>query len=453
MAKQKAELSKHDSVRPKQGGTPCCPEMPSDDSCDVLDFRYRLLHTPTVRTGNQNRVVPVEVIIHARLERCAGPMVLGDLVYSTTLLPGEKVRLFTSDRRSSFTFDSETNLSYRHERASEESYLMSSLSQMMSDISTSDKRSSNTSANSSFNTSGSTSGLIGSIVNGPSVSVQGNFSASATANFVRELNQHAESSASRSVQATRATASVSVGEVQNRTHTEGESEDHFEASSRSFANANRCRAVSYLFYQVNKTQTIKLKLVSISRRVLDPSGDTRVENPDFVSDGDVGVIPSAVLATASSRLEAEDTGRRSSAARFAVGDLLSKGAAATRTAFSTASSRLGANVSSFTENERRAAEASVDASLARVGLIDRKTKKPTAETRAEFEFVKKTSIPTPGIVVKGCLDDCEVCEPMLIKEYELDLEKKALENRLLERQVELLDKASEYRCCPQGESE
>ena len=32
---------------------------------------------------------------------------------TTTLLPGEKVRLATTDRRSRFSFDSESNLSYR----------------------------------------------------------------------------------------------------------------------------------------------------------------------------------------------------------------------------------------------------------------------------------------------------------------------------------------------------
>lgn len=34
---------------------------------------------------------------------------------------------------------------------------------------------------------------------------------------------------------------------------------------------------------------------------------------------------------------------------------------------------------------------------------------------------------------------------------DLDLERKALENQLLKRQIDLLDKAQEYRCCPAGE--
>ncbi len=37
-------------------------------------------------------------------------------MYSTTLLPGEQVRLATTDRRSRFSFDSESKLSYRSEQ-------------------------------------------------------------------------------------------------------------------------------------------------------------------------------------------------------------------------------------------------------------------------------------------------------------------------------------------------
>ena len=65
---------------------PCCPPLEADKVCDVLDFHYRLKHNTDVVSGG--RRVQVEVIIHARFERCPGPMTLGDLSYSTTLLPG-----------------------------------------------------------------------------------------------------------------------------------------------------------------------------------------------------------------------------------------------------------------------------------------------------------------------------------------------------------------------------
>ena len=110
---------------PAAAGVPCCPQLDPDRSCDALDFHYRLIHTATVNVDNQARRVPVEVILHARLERCPGPLALGDLVYSTTLLPGEKVRLFSADRRTRFSLDSATSVSYRHEQTSEERHFMS----------------------------------------------------------------------------------------------------------------------------------------------------------------------------------------------------------------------------------------------------------------------------------------------------------------------------------------
>ena len=84
---------------------PCCPEISKEPCCERLRFSYRL-------TNRQNDI-PVEIIIIAEMERCPGPLSLGDVVYSTTLLPGEKVRLFTSTRNTRFTYDSEGQLPAR----------------------------------------------------------------------------------------------------------------------------------------------------------------------------------------------------------------------------------------------------------------------------------------------------------------------------------------------------
>ena len=44
-------------------------------------------------------------------------------------------------------------------------------------------------------------------------------------------------------------------------------------------------------------------------------------------------------------------------------------------------------------------------------------------------------------------------EPALKRQIELELEHQALQNRMLERQIELLENAQEYRCCPRDEAE
>jgi hypothetical protein len=37
---------------------------------------------------------------------------------------------------------------------------------------------------------------------------------------------------------------------------------------------------------------------------------------------------------------------------------------------------------------------------------------------------------------------------VLMREIELDLQRKALENELLKRRIEILHRSQEYRCCP-----
>src|SRR5262249_39151969 len=102
---------------------------------------------------------------------------------------------------------------------------------------------------------------------------------------------------------------------------------------------------------------------------------------------------------------------------------------------------------------RAAALKQVETALAKEGLIDLATGQVTDETRKKFSFEITTSLPTPGLLVRGCLDDCDVCEPTLEREIELDLERKALENKLLQKKIDLLEKSQEYRCCPVGEAE
>ena len=55
--------------------------------------------------------------------------------------------------------------------------------------------------------------------------------------------------------------------------------------------------------------------------------------------------------------------------------------------------------------------------------------------------------------MKGCLDDCGTCEPELQRKIQLELDGLELQNKLLQRQIDLLDKAQEYRCCPADETD
>jgi hypothetical protein len=433
---------------PTQGtATPCCPDLTTETVCDVLDFRNRLTYPTRVRTQTGQPVI-VEVVIHTRFTRCTGPLALGDLAYSTTLLPGEKVRLATTDRRSRFSFDSSSNLSYRSEQISEEQYRMTALRAFMFDQSATDQGQVRDTSKGSWDFHGDASGSIGFFSASADSNARGSHSAASTHDWLAEHRAHAESSEHQSVEATRKAHSLSIGEVATRAHAEGEAEDHFESSSREFANLNKCHAVTYFFYRINKTETIKFTLESIELRVLDQAAPTRgVFNP-VQARGQISVIPQSISAISKERLAIEAIGRQSEQEN-AQSPALNTVRAASFVRFA------GADVldTPLPQDQRQKALDEVKAELAGVGLLDKATGKVTPQTQAQFGYERTTSIPTAGVIVKGCLDECDVCEPELHRAIELDLARKELENKLLERQIELLEQSQEYRCCPADEKE
>ena len=404
---------------------PCCPTLAPNDICDILDFHYRLTY-PT-HVGDQQ--ILVEVKFHFRLTRCRGPLAMGDLLYTTTLLPGEKVKLFTSDRRSKFTFDTSTKFGYRNTQSSEESFFMQQMSDSLFDTNSRDHQHSSNQSHAHVDGHGDAGVDILGL--GGSANMSGNFDSNSVSDFLSEHHQHAENSFHASEMGTRKAASTSIGESQSRTHTESESQDHYESASREFENKNKCHAVTFLFYQINKTQTVKYTLESISLRVMmdtDPLNDfTRVAaNPIGDSRG-LGITSTTVLAT-------DDK------------------AGLARGTFFSDSSQTQPTQARFSIPNRQQALKQVQKELQQEKLLDANGE-VSKEAKTLYSFEKKSALPTPGILVKGCIDECDVCEPTLEKEIELDLEHKRLQNVLLQKQIDLLDKSQEYRCCPADETE
>lgn len=424
----------------------CCPTLSKEPCCDVLDFRYRLPHRTTVNEAGRQATVTVEVILHLRLTRCPGPLSLGDPVHTITLLPGEKVKLFTSDRRTRFTLDSSTNVSYRSEQLSEERYFMAAMQNSMSDVTATDESHSSNSESGKWDFHGDASGSLGFFSVSADTNARGSHSASSTSDFLRQMHTHATASANQSVQATHAAASLSIGEVSSRTHVETESEDHFESSSREFSNANRCHAITFFFYRLIKKQIVKITLEAIERRVDDPAAPTRVSSNPSLSKGQISVVPTSVLATQKDRVAVEQAGRDSVAAqeRYAFGT-----SAATGATFSTGVSAFQPTFEPLSDTLRKAALKQVDAALVAEGLLT-PAGLVSEQAQRQFEVKVESCIPTPGIIVKGCIDTCDVCEPDLERKIQLELEEQDLKNQLLKRQIELLDKSQEYRCCPVG---
>ena len=77
----------------------------------------------------------------------------------------------------------------------------------------------------------------------------------------------------------------------------------------------------------------------------------------------------------------------------------------------------------------------------------------SAAAQQTLGFNKTLALPTPGVLVKGCLDDCDICEPELKRLMDLEATRKDLENQLLKKRIDLLEKSQEYRCCPAGQEE
>jgi hypothetical protein len=418
---------------------PCCPELIKDDHCDVINFS-RVLTFPTGINAANRRRVNVEVILHFKITRCNLGLTLGDPVYSTTLLPGEKVKLMTTDRRSRFSYDSETKLSYRNEQISEDQYYMTAFQKYMADASASQSGHAESSSEGHWDFSGSAGGSVNPFTLSASASTKaaGNHNSSSVADYLNQQKSHVQSAASQAVSSTRKAHSVSIGEVSTRTHIEGESEDHFEASSREFSNYNKCHAVTYMFYRLNKKQKIKFELVSIERRVLDESAPVWGVLQPSAAKLPISLVAQDVPATAflKTQLAGNIANFSMLSTNADAGSSLLRSPVLTKSAIN-----INQEFGIPLDNESRTkALKEADEQLIAKGLLD-KDAKVSAETKNSVTVEMEFSLPTPGIIVKGCLDDCDVCEPVL-------KERMQLENDLLRKQIELLEKSQEYRCCP-----
>lgn len=417
----------------------CCPQLEPCEVCDVLNFPYRLPFRPVA--GDQRQIVSVEVTLNFRLTRCQGPLSLGDVMYSTTLLPGEKVQLSSSDRHTRFSFDKETNLSYLNETTSEESYYAAGMAYGMSNLNVLDTTNASSSFSSSSVSGGGGAGIdLGFFSIGGSASGS-SYDANSASSLAHSLSQHSESLQQHMEVSTRAAASTSIGEVATREHQQGESQDQYESASRTFSNPNHCHALTFLFYRINKCQTVKFELVSIDRRVDDPFAPTGVVlNPPKPVTG-VAVHSNAVLATGSNRLDV--------AQRALASVAVEQGGASTAagTLFTRSFAAFGQQ-GPIPVSLRQAALQQVDQDLVNEGLLDKVGGHVSPAAQQALGWQRTMSLPTPGVLVKGCLDDCDICEPELQKQIQLDLDRKDLENQLLKKQIDLLEKSQEYRCCP-----
>jgi hypothetical protein len=218
------------------------------------------------------------------------------------------------------------------------------------------------------------------------------YDAEAAKRFASSLKEHAETS-SRHVEASvRAASSLSISEVATRREIQGQQQERYEAASRVFSNPNTCHAVTYLFYRIDKIETVRFKLVAIERKVYDPACPNGVSKHPYGSENGEGYGHNGPVS-------------------YEVRD---------------------------------AALSQVANELRGEGIIngDGHCTREIVETLSWDRVVR---LPTPGVTVKACLDECNACEPERHRAIELELESQELENLKLRRQIELLERSEEYR--------
>jgi len=133
--------------------------------------------------------------------------------------------------------------------------------------------------------------------------------------------------------------------------------------------------------------------------------------------------------------------------------LLSRATLNTAAGFAAAPFITATDVKPLAADIRGEALKAVDQDLVNAGLLDKVGGNVTKNTVTTISFERKFFLPTAGVLVRGCLDECDICEPALAKEIELDLERKRLENERLKREIELMDKDQQHRCCPEADDE
>jgi Zn-finger protein len=254
---------------------PCCPQFNRCKEKTEINFKFRYLIICSI----DDKKYPVEIIFSYKLVREFTGMALGDIVYTQTLFPGEKVKLATTDRRSSFTIDKESNLAVRNEIKSEETQWSELVQESMSssNVTQNQQNGSNSSSNSSTSTSnweaGGSVGLdlgfinIGGGGGGGGSGTQTATNESSMAYMNSQLTSMAESSSKASAESVKKNNFLSIGTVDSKEKVSGTAEENFESSTRVFENTNKAHSVSYYFYRINKCMKVSFVLECITARV------------------------------------------------------------------------------------------------------------------------------------------------------------------------------------------
>lgn len=255
--------------------SPCDPPWLPDKQCFVW-YEVRSLTVPIKvdRTSEFSVAANVEFRITYAHRLCLIGKQHGPLLFTITLLPGEKVTLYHSER-------------YRQITSVQDRYSVQTtfaqFTSMVHQARVTDTR--GTLSDKLSNTSGSVSGGAGIDLGFISAGAKGGFSSSTTDHNVVQtghVSDQFDQSVTQASFLTHAERSVVVSLYNEK--------DSLDVSARTVQNDNACRAVTYFVRKIVELYTLSTEVVAIDFRVL-ASGVPS----DFHSLNDLGSLPSVIV--------------------------------------------------------------------------------------------------------------------------------------------------------------
>jgi hypothetical protein len=237
--------------------SPCDPPWLTDDEC-LISYEERTLRRPLDRDrGQADRLllgpaIAFRVTYEHRL--CRRGKQHGPLVYTVTLLPGEKVTLYHSERFRRITSEQD-----RFSVATTFMQFVSTIHQARVTDSFEDVRDKLSSSKSGV--SGSVGGGLPSLFGGPS----GSASSSSSVTDHRQVSvgfasDQFNQSVRQASMLTHAERSVVVSQYEDK--------ETADVTARSIQNDNACRAVTYFVRQVVELYTVSTVVYDVTFRIL-----------------------------------------------------------------------------------------------------------------------------------------------------------------------------------------
>lgn len=248
--------------QPAASEPPLPANLVANPAKDVIQRDYR--HLLWTNADGVELKAPVEVLVRTHLERTAGDYVLGDLVYTLSLLPGESVQMFSTDRRTRFSIDSTTNIGFHTAATFEDHMYVSSMDSFFGQLNAQQWAHADAGTSGSFKSHAEASGAFESFFSGPEADMNGSFNVNSFADFVGGMSAQASAAHHMSATATNTASAVSVGAIGIRNNIEGKVDTHVEMNYRSFRNPSRTRAITFYFFQIRRMHRVRFWVDSIT---------------------------------------------------------------------------------------------------------------------------------------------------------------------------------------------